>query len=181
MAGRLGAMRERSAAVAHDAGVRAAPPRARLALAGGVVALVAGTVVLGLPYLAARDVDRASSIGARDPAAAYTALRRSHHLDPLSSDPGVVGGTIALEDGQWDIAAGWFEQAIAKEPGSWFAWLGAGLVASAQGDRVRAKQDFGRARSINSVQPAVQEAAARVDEPHPLTPQQALSQLVFAP
>jgi hypothetical protein len=188
MAGRLGSLRER-ASVADPgpvAGVEArrrrwSPAAGQAALAAGVVALVAGTVVLGLPYLSARDVDRASGIGGRNPAAAYSALRRSHDLDPLSSDPGVVGGTIALEDGQWDIAGPWFAQATDKEPGSWFAWLGAGLVASAQGDRVRAERDFARAKSINSIQPAVQQAAAQVDDRHPLTPQQALSKLVFAP
>jgi hypothetical protein len=185
IAGRLGPLPE-----LHGAGETAPRPRreGRRALVGrsaaalgGGLAVVAGTVVVGLPYLSARDVARAGSVGQRDPSAAFAILRRAHSFDPLSSDPGVVGGTIALEDARWNTAGVWFRQAISKEPGSWFAWLGAGLVASAQGDKLLAARDFARAKSINSIQPAVQQAAARVNEPHPLTPQQALSELVFAP
>jgi len=69
--------------------------------------------------------------------------------------------------------------AAAREPGGWFPWLGAGLAASALGERAVAKHDYKVAASINSQQPAVTTALARVDGSHPLTPQAALDMLVI--
>jgi hypothetical protein len=60
----------------------------------------------------------------------------------------------------------------------WFAWLGAGLAASALGDRAQARHDFQVAESINSTAPAIRHALARVNGRRPLTPAEAFSLLV---
>jgi O-Antigen ligase len=145
----------------------------------GVLALVCATVALAFPYLSAREISLASAVSATDPSRALTDLKLASKLNPLSSDPGRIAGAIALRDGSYAEAATRFKQSISAEPGGWFSWLGAGLAASALGDRTQARHDFVVANSINDRQPAVQEALQRVDSRHPLTPAEAYKLLVL--
>jgi hypothetical protein len=85
-----------------------------------------------------------------------------------------------LQAGLFTTAESRFEQAISRESEGWFSWLGAGLAASALGDRARAHHDFVVAERLNSLQPAISDALARVYGKHPLNPAQALRLLVFA-
>ena len=154
-------------------------PRAA-AVSVGVLALIAAVAVLGLPYLAVREVSTAADIRATNPSAALRDLSHAAKLNPLSADPGRVGGAIALQAGEFTEAERRFSQAISREPGGWFSWLGEGLAASALGDSARAHHAFAVAASINSRQPAVSQALARVYSRDPLTPEQAFGQLVLA-
>ncbi len=151
-----------------------------VALTGATLALLAGVFVLALPYLSVREVSLATDARARDPAAALHDLVLAANLNPLSADPGRLGGAIAIQAGEFGTAEQRFSQAISREPGGWFSWLGAGLAASALGDRNQAHRDFAVARSINSQQPAVRDALARVYSRDPLTPAQAFGMLVLA-
>jgi predicted Zn-dependent protease len=135
--------------------------------------------VLGFPYLSVREVSTASDLAATDPAGALHDLTLAAALDPLSAIPGRLGGTIALQTGRYATAQRRFDQAAAREPGGWYAWLGTGLAASALGERTLAQQGFRRAYRISSSQPAVQQALARVSGRNPLTPAQALALLVL--
>lgn len=146
----------------------------------GVVGFLAAAVALGFPYLSVREVSTASDVAQRNPASALHDLSRAADLNPLSADPGRLGGTIALRNGLFDEAEQRFRQAIAREPGGWYAWLGDGLAASALGDNVRAHHDFAVAERINKDQPAIREALARVNTTHPLTPAEAFKLLVLA-
>jgi hypothetical protein len=154
-------------------------PRAVTA-ASSAIALVAAAVVLGLPYLSVREVSSGSDQSVSNPPAALSALKTAADLNPLNADPGRLGGTIALQNGQFTEAEMRFRQAISREPGGWFSWLGDGLAASALGDTARAHHDFQMAESINSRQPAVTTALARVYSKTPLTPEQAFQMLVLA-
>lgn len=166
---------------AHPELHTASPTRAGpLAWLYGGVALLAGVVVLGLPYLSVREVSLASDARFSDPAAALRDLARAAKLNPLSSEAGRLAGTIALQNGDYSVAQQRFRQATAREPGGWFAWLGAGLAASALGERQRAAEDLRVAESINSRQPAIGQALARVASAHPLTPAQAFNLLILA-
>jgi hypothetical protein len=153
--------------------------RRRLSLGAGAVALVAGVVVLGFPYLSVREVSLASDIQATNPTAALADLSRAASLNPLDADPGRIAGTIALTAGKNRIAAQRFRQSISAEPGGWFSWLGAGLAASALGDPTRAARDLATAESINHQQPAITQSLARVHSSHPLTSAQAFKLLVI--
>ncbi len=146
----------------------------------GVAGLLAAAVALGFPYLSVREVSAASSVAPRNPASALRDLTRAADLNPLSADPGRLGGTIALRNGLFNEAEQRFRQAIAREPGGWYAWLGDGLAASALGDSVRAHHDFRVAERIDKDQPAVQQALARVNTTHPLTPAEAFKLLVLS-
>lgn len=152
--------------------------RRLVAIATGVAALVASVIVLGFPYLSVREVSAANNVRQADPAQALADLDTASKLNPLSADPGRIAGTIALQTGQYAEALDCFEQAIARDPGGWYAWFGAGLSASALHDHKLARRDLSMAASINKREPAIQEALARVDGPHPLTPAAALGMLV---
>ncbi|MBV8989454.1 MAG: O-antigen ligase family protein [Solirubrobacterales bacterium] len=149
-------------------------------LLAGTLAVLAAVVVLGLPYLSVREVSIASNIQRSNPNGALSALATASKLNPLSSGPSRLAGSIALQNGNFSIAEQRFRQAIAREPGGWFSWLGAGLAASALGDRAGAHHYFTVAESINSDQPAVSQALAQVHSRHPLTTAQAFKLIVNA-
>lgn len=162
----------------------ARPARSRLrrgapVLAGGLAFLIAAAV-LGLPYLSVREVSNASDVSAANPSAALSDLSTAADLNPLSSEPGRLAGAIALQTGSFTVAEERFSQAISREPGGWFAWLGDGLAASALAETARAHHDFEVAESINSRQPAVRDALARVYGRHPLSAAQAFKLFVLA-
>jgi Tfp pilus assembly protein PilF len=146
----------------------------------GALALIAAVVVLAFPYLSVREVSTASDLRTRNPKAALDRLATAARLNPLSPQPGLLAGTIALQSGDLIEAEKRFRQSIDREPGAWFSWFGAGLAASALGDSTRAKLYFERANAINSRNDAVRTALARVQSDHPLTPAAALKMLVLA-
>jgi O-Antigen ligase len=149
------------------------------ALAAGALATVAGAIVLGIPYLSAHEVALATNVRFTNPSAALRDLSRAASLNPLDSEPGRLGGAIALQNGDYRDAQQRFRQSIEREPGGWFSWLGAGLAASALRERQRAHRDFQTAYSINDKQPAIIEAGRRLDTSHPLTSAQAFKLLVL--
>ncbi len=191
LAGALGAASSQASAIGRTEDiVRGSAPRgfrsrARvlgrpLALVAGAAALLAGVVVFGFSYLSVREVSLASDVRFSNPAGALRALTRAARFDPLSSEPSRLAGTIALQNGEYGLAERRFGESIAREPGGWFAWLGAGLAASTLGDSARAHNDFKVAYSINSVQPAIRQALKRVNSTHPVTPAEAFTLLVLA-
>ncbi|MHB1835258.1 MAG: O-antigen ligase family protein [Solirubrobacteraceae bacterium] len=153
--------------------------RRRAAAAAGALALVAAVIVLGAPYLAVREQSLGSSaVAAGNSQAALADFRRASDLNPLWSLPGRLAGVVALEIGEPTAARRWFEQSIQREPGGWFAWLGAGLSASAQGQTAQARRYLQTAYTIDSTQPVIQQALAKVGSAHPLTISEALRLLV---
>lgn len=165
--------RLRLAAIALPARVRLIALRSAAALAVGVAA-----VTLALPYLAVAELAQADSIATTDPVGALRDFARAAKLNPLSSDPGLDGGVLALQTRRYTEAGQRFRQAISREPGElWEAWLGEGLAASALGDRARARRDYLVSRSINPRQPVTQEALVRLKSRSPLSPSEALHEL----
>jgi hypothetical protein len=146
--------------------------------AAGGLAFLAAVFVLAFPYLSVREVSVALDIRQRNPSAALRDLATAADLNPLSADPGRYAGALALETSQFTEAERRFRQAIAGEPGGWFAWLGDGLAASALGDSARAHHDFATAAAINSQEPVIKQALDAVYTKKPLTPARALQMLV---
>ena len=178
MAAALGARQDSAVAnVAAPAQSRRRIPRA-VPVAAGALAFLAAVFVLAFPYLSVREVSTATDIQKRNPGAALQDLATAADLNPLSSDPGRLAGTIALDTGRFTEAETRFQQSISREPGGWFAWLGKGLAASELGDTASARRDFAAAVAINSHQPADTEALRRVDSRNPLTPAEAFRMLL---
>ena len=154
------------------------PVWVRALVAGaGVVALLAALYALVPAYLSVREVSIASDLRQSDPARALQVLQTAADLNPLNSDPGRIAGTIALQTGQYAIARERFQQSISREPGGWYAWLGAGLAASALGDRAAARHYLETAASIDSRDAVIRVALDRVDTAHPLSPAEALQMI----
>ena len=158
--------------------------RSRLAIGAAVaglgVAFVGALVALSFAYLSVREVSVASDLRASNPTQALAHLHTAAGLDPFNSEPGRLGGTIALQAGSYQTAEQRFAQATSRQPEGWFSWFGAGLAASALGQRDAARHDFQVAASLNSSQPAIRDALSRVGGPTPLTVQQAFDELVIA-
>ncbi len=178
VAGGLAPARVPAPAPANPGLARSRPAVRALATTAGALALIATVVVLGVPYLAVREVSLGTSAAGSDPQAALADFRRAADLNPLWSVPGRLAGVVALEAGQPATARRWFEQAIAREPGGWFAWLGAGLAASAQGQPVAAHRYFETAIAIDGTQAVIRQALARSLSARPLTISQALKLVV---
>jgi hypothetical protein len=177
--GSLGAIEARGATLATT--TRTAPARRLgrpVAILAGALALTLGVVVVGFSYLSVREVSLASSVRFTNPAAALHDLKIAAELNPLDSLPGRLAGTIALQNAQYVVAEQRFQQSISRERLGWFSWLGAGLAASALGQRRQAHADFVIAKSINSQQPAIRQALARVYSRAPLTSAEAFKLLV---
>ncbi len=148
-----------------------------LSLVAGLVLLMACTVALAFPYLSVREVSEASDASSTDPAAALSDLSRAASLDPWNPVPGRMAGQIDLTTGHYPQAERAFRQTIAREPDGWYAWLGAGLAASARGDDVTAARYLHRAFEIDDQDPVIRLALDRVLTPHPLSPSRALNLL----
>jgi hypothetical protein len=151
-----------------------------LVYATGSLALIAAVVVLGLPYLSVREESVANDLRQNHPERALSDLSIAADLNPLSADPGRVAGTIALTTEQYAIAQARFQQSISRDPGGWYAWLGAGLAASSRGNSATARHDFEMAASINRLEPVIQRALAEVGTAHPLSPAVALQLLALS-
>ncbi len=177
-----------SAAGAGDADVPAIGPRAAprpawvriLVPCTGVLALLAALYALIPAYLSVREVSIATDLRQSAPARALHDLRLAADLNPLNSDPGRIGGTIALQTGQYATAQERFKQSISRDPGGWYAWLGSGLAASALGDRATARHDLEMAESIDSKDAVIRMALDRVDTAHPLSPADALQMIALS-
>jgi hypothetical protein len=162
---------------------QAEPRRGGRTAVGALVAtaaFAAAVVALGFAYLSVREVSVASDLRASNTAQALAHLKTAADLDPYDSEPGRLGGTIALQAGMFSEAQQRFRQATSRQPGGWFSWFGAGLAASSLGQRALARHDLELARSLNASQPAIKDALAKVDSSSPLTPEQAFDELVVA-
>jgi hypothetical protein len=147
----------------------------------GACAVLAATIVLGLPYVAVRELDLGIAQSHADVAASLADFRASHRLNPLMSDPGTLGGSVALVNGRDAAAAAFYRQATSREPGDWIAWLGRGLAASMQGHVDQARRAYRVALRLDAKQIVVQNAVKRVGTAHPLTPQQAFDEINYLP
>jgi hypothetical protein len=154
------------------AGAAEAPRGQRgFAVAALVVGALLAALVLALPYLAERDVTIATETWRADPAGAFARLDDARQLNPLSSRPDLVAGTIALEMRRPRVAQTRFTAAIARDSSNWFAWFGRGLAASATGASARgaAHADYVRAHELDPRDVLVRSALDRVASPRPLT------------
>ena len=136
--------------------------RGRLAIAAGAVVAVVAVASLALPWIAQRNVQRASRTWASDPSRAFQRLDQAASLNPLSERPQLAAGTIALRLGDLDRAERSFRDALSRDPRSVYANLELGAIAYERGDRARAQRLLDRARALHPRNPFVRDALDRV-------------------
>jgi hypothetical protein len=152
------------------AGARQNPRRGRLlAIAAGLVVALAGAVSLAAPWLSQLEVQSAAHIWTNAPQAAYARLRDAARLNPLSDEPDLVAGSIALRYGELTYAQQRFSLALERDPGDAYATLERGAIASAKGERAAALGLLGRAVLLEPREPLAREALMVVREGHRLS------------
>jgi len=130
--------------------------RARMtAAAGYTLALVAAVVSLTLPWLAAREVERAADTWRTSPEDAYAILDRARMLNPLSDRPDLVAGAIAMRLEDYDRAEDAFARALDRHEESWYAELELAIVAALAGRRDEALTRLDRADELNPLEETV--------------------------
>jgi hypothetical protein len=151
--------------LAQGKDIRPHPQRRALVIAGSAAAgLVAAAACasLVLPWLAARDVQRALSTWRADPAGAYALLDSARRLNALSERPDLYAGAIAARRGDLDRMRVSFERALERNPASWYAELELGLLDARGGAWTSAEARLERALSLNPREPVLRDVLARV-------------------
>jgi hypothetical protein len=169
----LSAARRRSvgarASLPEAARASAPEPRPRsharrpyLAIAAVGVLGLAGAVALAAPWLSQLQVQSAADVWTRAPQTAYARLNDAAGLNPLSDEPYVIAGSIALRYGELDRADHDFALALARTPGDAYATLERGAIASARGEHAAALELLERAVRLDPREPLTRQAWALV-------------------
>ncbi|HEX4436037.1 MAG TPA: O-antigen ligase family protein [Solirubrobacteraceae bacterium] len=123
-------------------------PRPVLPILGLLVAS-AGALALAGPWLSQLQLQRAARIWPQAPASAYSRLDQAAKLDPLSEQPYLVAGSIALRRDEVSKADGYFAKALGRVPDDAYATLERGAIASGRGERAAAERLLRRAAELN--------------------------------
>jgi O-Antigen ligase len=115
---------------------------------------VALAVALGAPYLENVYVQRAFATYRAHPATAYGELARAASIDPLSADPLVSEGTIAVNLGDLSRARSAFRQADRRE-GSWYSRIELALLDAHAGRFGAASSELSRAALLDRDDPVL--------------------------
>jgi O-antigen ligase len=132
-----------------------------------IVVVCAGLAMIP-PWLAARQVDRASSIWRTDPSLAYRLLRQAARLNPISEQPLAVQGTIAAERHQSALMEASFRAATERDVHNWFSQGQLALVLAQTGRWQLARAAADRAERLNPREPLVHDVAAGIARRRPL-------------
>jgi hypothetical protein len=147
-------------------GLRDATPRRPLPGARRSVGIVAFTAVLCaaatgsyvLPGLAAFEVERGVKAWPEAPDRAFSELSRARRLNPLSEQPDVMAGTLAVRAHRPGQAQAAFERALERAPNDWYVHLRLALLAAAGGRQEQALGLLRRAQALNPLEPTLEDA-----------------------
>jgi hypothetical protein len=113
-----------------------------------IAALAVAAVSVTLPWLSERDVQKAAAVYDSQPFTAYDRLKQAARLNPLSSRPELVAGSIALRYSDFTRADQRFSDALERVPDDQYATLMRGAIASDRGDRAAALRLLDRAATL---------------------------------
>jgi tetratricopeptide (TPR) repeat protein len=139
------------------AGGRWGARRPALAAAMLVVALIAAAS-LAAPWLSQLEVQSAARVWPVAPAKAYARLNEAASLNPLSDEPYLVAGSIALREGDLGRADHEFALALGRVPGDAYATLERGAIASTRGEQAAALALLQHAVQLNPRDPLARRA-----------------------
>jgi tetratricopeptide (TPR) repeat protein len=129
--------------------LRALAPRRRLP--AGFAMLVVALVAAGsfaAPWISELQVQSAARGWTTAPAAAYARLEEAAQWNPLSAQPYLLAGSIALRLGELEPADRYFARGLARSPNEQYATLERGAIASQRGERTRAIELLRRALAL---------------------------------
>ncbi len=132
--------------------------RAWAPAAGALLTAVLIAASFAAPWLSERQVQRAAREWPTHPANAYARLNDAARLNPLSDEPYLVAGSIALRFGDLPRADREFSLALGRVPNGAYATLERGAIASSTGHQRAALALLGRAARLNPRDPLAREA-----------------------
>ena len=130
----------------------------RLTIGVGACVAVLAALSLTAPWLSQLEIESAARVWAHAPQTAYARLNDATSLNPLSDEPYLVAGSIALRFGDLARADHEFALALKRSPGDAYATLERGAIASTEGNRHRALVLLERAARLNPRDPLTQQA-----------------------
>ena len=130
----------------------------RLRIAAGLVLVVAIAASLIAPWLSQLKIQEAARIWPAAPGDAYAALSEAADLNPLSDQPYLLAGSIALRLDDLARADREFSQALRRSSRDAYATLERGAIASARGERARALRLLGKDLRLNPRDPLARAA-----------------------
>ncbi len=139
----------RSSRRPHEPGLGAR----RLGIVTGVIVALVTAGSLAAPWLSQLEVESAARVWPTATATAYSRLNDAARLNPLSDEPYLVAGSIALRFGDLRRADHEFVLALQRTPRDAYATLERGAIASTQGDRAGALILLERAARLNPRDP----------------------------
>jgi O-Antigen ligase len=145
------------------------PSRPAAAWVGAALLGAGALAALAVPFVASRKVERAIAVWQRSPAVAYSELRSASSLMPFDAQIYLVGGSVALNLGEYGEARTWFDEAQRREDQAWLTPFALGLIDSEQGLRVAARTQLRHAARLNPREPVIAEALEHLASEHPLT------------
>jgi tetratricopeptide (TPR) repeat protein len=125
-----------------------------------VAGAAAACAALALPYVSLRYLERARAESSQ-PAAAYRDLDRAAALDPLSVDPALSKGVIAVQAGQPRRARAAFREALTVEE-HWLPHFELALLDASRRRFAAARGELARAERLNAMDPIVEDVGKRV-------------------
>jgi len=152
----------RDARTAAAQGRSGGPRRSLRGIAFGGTLLTAALAALALaaPWLSQLEVQSAARVWPARPATAYARLNDAARLNPLSDEPYLVAGSIALRFDDLPRADHEFALALGRVPDDAYATLERGAIASSRGERRRALALLARAAELNPRDPLARQALA---------------------
>jgi len=130
----------------------------RLGIAVGAVVMLAAVASLTAPWLSQLEIESAARVWPYAPQTAYGRLNDAARLNPLSDEPYLVAGSVALRFGDLARADHEFALALERSPGDAYATLERGAIASTEGDRARALTLLERAGRLDPRDPLTLQA-----------------------
>ncbi len=130
----------------------------RLGLGAACVLALAAVLSLVAPWLSQLELESAARTWTRAPGTAYARLHDAARLNPLSDEPQLVAGSIALRRGELPRADREFSAALQRVPGDAYATLELGAIASSRHQRARSLRLLRRATELNPRDPLTREA-----------------------
>lgn len=140
------------------------------AAAAYTLALVVAVASLTLPWLSAREIERAAGSWQTAPEDSYAILDRARALNPLSARADLVAGAIAMRREEYERAEEAFERALERHEESWYAELELAVVAALEGRRDDALAHLDRAEELNPLEETVGIVRAGVVAGEPVNP-----------
>ncbi len=135
-----------------------------------MAASVAGVLLcvsMAFPWLAARDIAAAASSWPSDSSGAFERLDRARTYNPLSDQPDIYAAVIAAQIGDIPRQQAALEHALSRNPTNWYTHLALGALVARQGNLRSGLEQLKRARTLNPLDPVIQEVEQRVRQGKP--------------